>query len=136
MLNQTAEYALRAVVTIAEQPEGRPIGAGKLAANLGIPQNYLSKTLHQLARAGVLESSRGKFGGFQLARPAARIFLLEIVTQFDDIVGRQTCLMGRTACSDQTPCAAHSRWKTVGEKAAGFFRETTVADLARLKRTG
>ncbi len=135
MLNQTAEYALRAVVTIAEQPDGRPIGAGKLAASLGIPQNYLSKTLHQLARAGVLESSRGKFGGFQLARPAARILLLDIVTEFDEIVGQQTCLMGRTLCSDHAPCAAHSRWKTVGEKMAGFFRETTVADLMRLKRT-
>ncbi len=136
MLNQTAEYALRAVVTIAEQPDGRPIGAGKLASILGIPQNYLSKTLHLLARAGVLESSRGKFGGFRLARPAGRIYLLEIVTEFDEILGRQACVMGRAVCSDQTPCAAHARWKTVGEKMAGFFRETTVADLMRPKRTG
>jgi Rrf2 family protein len=136
MLNQTAEYALRAVVSIAEQPDGRPIGAGKLAASLGIPQNYLSKTLHQLARAGVLESSRGKFGGFQLARPAARIFLLDIVTQFDELVGQQSCLMGRTVCSDHSPCAAHSRWKGVGDKMAGFFRETTVADLMKVKRAG
>jgi len=136
MLNQTAEYALRAVVTIAEQPDGRPIGAGKLASTLGIPQNYLSKTLHLLARAGVLESSRGKFGGFRLARPPGRIYLLEIVTEFDEILGRQACVMGRAVCSDQTPCAAHARWKTVGEKMAGFFRETTVADLMRAKRTG
>jgi Rrf2 family protein len=136
MLNQTAEYALRAVVTIAEQPDGRPIGAGKLASNLGIPQNYLSKTLHLLARAGVLDSTRGKFGGFQLARPAAKISLLDIVTQFDEILGRQACLMGRAVCSDHSPCAAHARWKTVGEKMANFFRETTVADLMQVKRPG
>jgi Rrf2 family protein len=136
MLNQTAEYALRAVVTIAEQPDGQPIGAGTLAGNLGIPQNYLSKTLHQLARAGILESSRGKFGGFQLARPPGRISLLDIVTQFDEVAGRQSCLMGRAVCSDHSPCAAHTRWKVVGEKMAGFFKETTVADLMRVKRSG
>ncbi len=123
-------------MTIAEQPDGRPIGAGKLAALLGIPQNYLSKTLYELARAGILESTRGRFGGFQLTRPAGKISLLDIVTQFDDAVGRQTCLMGRAVCSDHSPCPAHWRWKAVAEKEAGFFRETTVADLMRAKRSG
>ncbi|MEO8139631.1 MAG: Rrf2 family transcriptional regulator [Gemmatimonadota bacterium] len=133
MLSHTAQYALRAVVTIAEQPEGRPIGAGRLAATLGIPRNYLSKTLHLLAQSGVLESTRGKYGGFQLGRPAARLSLLDIVTLFDDLADRRTCLLGRAVCSDYNPCAAHSRWKLVGERTAEFFRETTVADLMRQK---
>ena len=67
VLSQTAEYALRAVLTIAEEPGGQPVGAYRLADALGIPQNYLSKTLHQLARAGILDSTRGKLGGFRLA---------------------------------------------------------------------
>jgi len=129
VLSQTAEYALRAVLTIAEEPGGAPVGASRLATVLRIPQNYLSKTLHQLARAGVLESTRGKLGGFQLARPAARIPLLDIVSPFDDVTGRRTCLMGRTVCSDHNACAAHARWKEVAERTAQFFSETTVADL-------
>lgn len=131
MLSQTAEYALRAVLTLAAQPEGRPLGAGRLAAFLDIPKNYLSKTLHQLARAGVLESNRGKLGGFRLARPANQITLLEVVALFDDLTGRRICLLGRPVCSDQTPCAAHRRWKAVTERTATFFRETTVADLMK-----
>lgn len=129
MLSQTAEYALRAVITIAEEPGGAPVGASRLAAALRIPQNYLSKTLHQLARAGVLDSTRGKLGGFQLARPADQIPLLEVVSPFDDLTGRRTCLMGRPVCSDQNSCAAHARWKEVAERTAQFFSETTVADL-------
>ncbi len=134
MLSQTSEYALRAVIMIAEQPRGQPIGAATLASGLGIPQNYLSKTLHQLARSGLLESTRGKLGGFQLGRPAARITLLDIVIQFDDISGRRRCLLGRSVCSDQNPCAAHTRWQAVSEREAQFFRETTVADLARPRK--
>jgi len=131
MLSQTAEYALRAVLMVAREPEGRPIGAGRMAEALGIPQNYLSKTLHQLGRSGVLESTRGKLGGFRLARAADRITLLEVVVPFDDLTGKRYCLMGRQSCSDNAPCAAHSRWKSVAEKIGDFFRETTIADLAR-----
>jgi Rrf2 family protein len=136
VLTQTSEYAMRAVLTIAEEPEGHPVGAARLARVLGIPQNYLSKTLHQLARAGILESTRGKLGGFRLARPAARISLVEVVGLFDDVTGRRTCLMGRASCSDHNACAAHARWKGVSDKIADFFRETTVADLVTERRAG
>jgi len=130
MLSQTAEYALRAVLAVAEAGSEQPVGAARLAAKLGIPQNYLSKTLHQLARAGVLESTRGKAGGFRLARPAGKISLLEVVSPFDDVTGRRTCLMGQPVCSDHNSCAAHERWKEVAERTAEFFKETSVADLA------
>jgi len=130
MLTQTAEYALRAVLEVAAAGADQPVGAARLAARLGIPQNYLSKTLHQLAKAGVLESTRGKAGGFRLARAASKISLLEVVSPFDDVTGRKTCLMGRPVCSDHNACAAHERWKQVAEQTAEFFRETTVADLA------
>lgn len=129
MLSQTAEYALRAVLTIAAEPSGAAVGASRIATVLRIPSNYLSKTLHQLARAKVLESTRGKLGGFRLARPPERIPLIDIVAPFDDVTGRRTCLMGRPVCSDTTACAAHARWKQVAELSAAFFRETTVADL-------
>lgn len=129
MLTQTAEYALRAVVTIAAEPEGQPLGAARLADTLGIPQNYLSKTLHLLARAGVLESTRGKLGGFRLGRPANRIALVDVVELFDDVTGRRACLMGRSTCSDHNACAAHARWKGVSEQVAEFFRDTSIADL-------
>jgi Rrf2 family protein len=131
VLSQTAEYALRAVLAIAADREGQALGAARLAGVLGIPHNYLSKTLHQLARAGVLESNRGKLGGFRLARSADRITLLEVVSPFDDVSGRRVCLLGRPVCSDQNACAAHARWKAVSDRTATFFRETTVADLAK-----
>lgn len=129
MLSQTAEYALRAVLAIAAAPAGAAVGAARLAEDLGVPGNYLSKTLHQLARAGVLESNRGKLGGFRLARRPERITLSQIVEPFDEGMGRRVCLLGRTVCSDHNACPAHARWKAVSEQNAEFFRGTTVADL-------
>jgi Iron-dependent Transcriptional regulator len=57
MLSQTAEYALRAVLYLAADASGQPVRVSEMATELGIPQNYLSKILHLLARGGVLASS-------------------------------------------------------------------------------
>lgn len=129
MLSQTAEYALRAVLYLAERADDRTVRVGEMAQALRIPRNYLSKILHRLARADVLTSTRGKTGGFQLAVPADRLRLSEIVAPFDRIDERRRCLLGRPQCNDRTACAAHSRWKDVADTVATFFRETTVAEL-------
>jgi Rrf2 family protein len=135
MLSQTAEYALRTVLYLGEHSDDGLVRVGTLAQTLHIPRNYLSKTLHQLARAGILDSSRGKLGGFRLARPAEDIALAEVIAPFDGPTSARTCLLGRTVCSDQSPCTAHARWKGVSTQVSTFFRETTVAQLLG-SRTG
>jgi Rrf2 family protein len=129
MLSQTAEYALRAVLYLAERTEGPPVRVGDMARALRIPRNYLSKTLHLLARAGILTSARGKTGGFRLALPPERLRLSAVITLFDRLEERRRCLLGRPQCSDRTACAAHTRWKEVADALAAFFHQTTVADL-------
>jgi Rrf2 family protein len=127
-ISGTSQYAIRAVVYVATAGEEVPVQVGPIADALGVPQNYLSKTLHQLARVGVLRSVRGPRGGFQLAVPADRLTLARVVAPFDE-VGQRHCLLGRAQCGDRYPCAAHARWASVSESLQTFFRETTVADL-------
>ena len=127
-LPQTAEYALRAVYFIAESPGGAPVPVGDIASALQVPRNYLSKTLHQLARAGILQSTRGPLGGFQLAYPPERLVLGAIVRPFLPAEGK-ACVLGRPRCSDLAPCAAHHLWKDAAERMRRFFDDTTVADL-------
>ncbi|OGU07855.1 MAG: hypothetical protein A2W29_07100 [Gemmatimonadetes bacterium RBG_16_66_8] len=129
MLSNTAEYALKAVLYLAERHGGPPVRAGEMADALRIPRNYLAKILHELARSGVLTSARGKLGGFRLARRPREIPLLMVVSRFDRIEARRSCLLGKRECTDRHPCAAHGRWKALGEQTAAFFRDTTVADL-------
>ena len=135
MLSQTAEYALRTALHIAARPAGSgPARVNELAEALHIPQNYLSKTLHVLAREGVLTSTRGKHGGFELSRPAARIRLVDVIGPFDQMGQRRHCLLSRAPCSDDHPCAAHAAWKDTAEQISSFFRDTSLADLAKAPR--
>ena len=127
-LPQTAEYALRAVSYIAEHEHRGPVPVSAVAESLGAPQNYLSKTLHQLGALGVLRSVRGARGGYRLGLPADRLRLGMIVEPFLP-PNEHRCIMGRTRCLEQVPCGAHWRWKAVKETARAFFADLTVADL-------
>lgn len=127
-ISGTSQYAIRAVVYVATHGADAPVRVGPIATALDVPQNYLSKTLHQLARAGVLRSVRGPRGGFQLAGPPARLTLARVVSPFDE-VGERHCLLGRAQCGDRNACAAHGRWVSISDSLQAFFRNTTIADL-------
>jgi Rrf2 family protein len=127
-ISGTTQYALRAVVYVAEHAPEEPVRVDAVAAALRVPRNYLSKTMHALARSGVLRSGRGPRGGFQLARPPEAISLADVAAPFDDL-GSRRCLLGRTTCGWKNPCSVHPRWEEVSTALLTFFRNTTVADL-------
>jgi Rrf2 family protein len=129
MLSGTAEYALRAVVCLARQPNQAPVRASDLAASVSVPRNYMGKILHDLVRAGILKSTRGKRGGFQLALEPGELTLLQIVTLFDEIGEQRRCLLGRPECSESDPCPVHHRWKECADQVQRFFTDTTVGDV-------
>jgi Rrf2 family iron-sulfur cluster assembly transcriptional regulator len=129
-LNSTAQNALRAVLFIAGNEADGPVRVDLIAASLQSPRNYLSKTLHILARSGVLRSSRGPKGGFQLASPAEHMPLARVVGPFAP-AGERRCLVGRATCGDAHPCLVHHRWSRVAKSVEDFFSKTTVADLLK-----
>jgi Rrf2 family iron-sulfur cluster assembly transcriptional regulator len=125
LLPQTAEYALRAVLEIAAYD--RPVRVAEIAATSGIPRNYLGKTLYQLARAGILTSTRGRGGGFRLGVPAEEITLERIVSIFAAPEARR-CLLGNGICGENT-CALHDRWAPIASQLGDLFDTTSIADL-------
>ncbi len=130
MFTATSEYALRALVQLARQPQGESVLGKDLAERGRIPANYLSKILWALRNAGYLEATRGQGGGYRLARAPAQITLIEIVRLFEGITAEPGCLLGEHhECSDKTPCSAHRSWKMVKEAYLDFIRTTTLADI-------
>ena len=135
ILSQTAVYAARAVIHLAQTADRGHQPVDDIAEALGVPRNYLSKILQGLARAGILDSTRGPRGGFVLARPATRVSLADVVAPFDDIATSSGCLLGREACRDDNPCAAHEHWRDLSRRLRAFLSDTTIDELAR-GRTG
>ena len=131
MISLTGEYALRAMIFLTRHRDEWPISGPRIAEEAGIPRKYLSAILADLVRAGLLEGTRGKNGGFRISRPAKRICLAEIVLPFELMNSqRRTCPFGNAICNDQDPCGAHERWKGVKAALDRFLEETTLQDVA------
>ncbi len=84
MVSQTTEYALRAMTHLVAVA-GASCTSREIAAATGVPRSYLSKIMRSLVRASLVRSSRGKHGGFILARDPASISVLEIANAIDPI---------------------------------------------------
>jgi Rrf2 family protein len=132
MLSQTAEYAVRATLYLAGAGRfGTTVPAETISTALGAPANYLSKTLHQLARAGIVRGMRGPTGGFRLAVAPAELTVARIIELFDGPVTKATCLLGDRPCDPAHPCGAHDRWTAMTAASRAPLAETTLADLLR-----
>ena len=125
MISKTAQYALRALVAMASEPE-RNHGAQDLARRIEAPPNYMGKLLKLLADAGVLVSSRGSGGGFRLARAAGDITLMDIVDPIDRVSRWSDCFLGLGGCEPENPCPLHRRWGPIREQYLSLLRTSTL----------
>ena len=137
MLSKSGIHAVRALILLAELPEGTYAGAVSIAERIDAPRNYLGKILQQLSRDGLLVSQKGLGGGFRLARDPSQISLRDVVEPIDQINRWTGCILGRPACSEADPCPIHDQWKAVKEAYLALLDETTIADLVeRQKKVG
>ena len=129
MLSSTSDYALRAILVLAQADHDRPMRADEIARATGSPANYLAKTLNALAKAGLVASARGPLGGFTLLVPADELSVARIIDCFDEVRPSTRCLLGNRPCDGLHPCRAHARWTAVQEARRAALADTTVADL-------
>src|SRR5437588_8845885 len=129
--SRSAEYAIRAFVHLAQVPDGRYAMVKNVAEEEGIPAHFLAKILQQLARKGLLRSSKGPTGGFALKVDASEIRLLDIVEALDGLAPYQQCAVGLSECNDQMPCGVHDNWKNLRSRIMEYLGRHTIADLAQ-----
>lgn len=127
MFSQTAEYALRAIIWLASNPEF-PFTSQQIARSTQVPPDYLSKVMQSLGRAQIVRARRGKNGGFILALPAADLTILDVVNAVDPIRRIRTCPLSLKA-HRQNLCRLHRRLDQALEMIETAFRETSIADL-------
>jgi Rrf2 family protein len=132
----SGKYAIRAITRLASlRSDGATMTAGAIAKAEGnIPPAYLAKILQALARAGLLQSVRGRGGGFRLARPADKIRAIEVLNVVESLARRaQMCILALDHCSDINPCPLHDTWKQFRTSALTYLQTLTVADLAEAR---
>jgi len=127
----SGKYAIRALTFMAAQEDqDDPASAADVAEAENIPPYYLAKVLQDLARADLLNSVRGRGGGFLLKRPATEIKVLEILEAVENIRRLTTeCVLGLDQCSDEVSCPLHDTWKQFREDLLGNLENLTLQNL-------
>lgn len=127
MFSQTVEYALRAIVHLADQ-NPNPRTTQQIAEITKVPQAYLSKVLQALNRAGLIKSQRGIGGGMTLVKTPQEITILEVVNAVDPIQRITTCPLGLSSHGMKL-CPLHRRLDNALAMVEEAFAHTTLAEV-------
>ena len=128
MLSRSAEYAIRALSLLAVRHDDGALQSREIAADLGLPPQFLTKILRRLTSTGLVSSQRGRSGGFRLNRPPDRISLIELVIPFEPQWTGVACLLGQAYCSDQAACPIHDEWVGIRKAMYDLLERTTLAE--------
>lgn len=134
MLSMKAKYGLRALLYLAKQPEQVPILISDLAEKENIPKKFLELILLDLKNHGILQSKKGKGGGYLLRRKPEAIMLGRVIRVLDGPLAPVPCV-SQTAyipcdeCEDEKTCGIRLVMKEVRDAMANILDHTSLADV-------
>lgn len=138
--SKKCEYALQAILLMAASENDCVCPAEEISKKLNIPKEFISKILQSLTESGLIESKKGKAGGFKLAKHSSKIKLIEIVEAVDGLESFNTCVLGFPNCSAENPCPLHDKWgelrvkayEMLSEESLEHFKEITLQKINNL----
>jgi Rrf2 family protein len=109
-ITRQADYAVRAMVYLAQLGPAQRAATGQIAKEKSIPPSFLAKIVSQLSVAGLLQTSRGARGGVSLAKPAEEISLLDVVEAIDGPIMLNDCVGENLSCDYDEDCPLKPVW--------------------------
>jgi Rrf2 family protein len=132
MLTKSTEYAIRALVYVQLQNwnEKHP-GVAEIAREIEAPTAFTAKILHILTSRNILESMKGRGGGFFFTNNQSDVSLYQIIIVLEGDNLFTKCGFGLKNCSDVNPCPLHDRYDSLRTELLGMAHSETVDSLAR-----
>ena len=133
MISNKARYAFRALLAIAEAPAGEAMPSVEIAQRYAIPHKFLEQILLDLRKAGILESRRGKSGGYVMLRPADTVTFGEILRIFEGPLAPLPCLSRQAYrqcedCVDERTCVIRREFGRSYEASRAVLDNRTIGD--------
>lgn len=135
MLNKKTQYAFKALEYLAEHKEEGPVLISEIAKKKNIPLKFLENILLELKNDGILDSKKGKGGGYFLKLAPSKIPLARIIRKIDGPIAMLPCVSlyfyERCSNCDEKNCGLHDIMILVRDANLKILEKKTVADLAR-----
>jgi len=134
VLTKKSKYGLKAVLVLAEEAGRGPVLVSELADRQRLPKKFLEAILLELKRHGLLQSKKGRGGGYFLSRKPADITVGQVIRVLDGPLAlipcvSQTAYMKCEECLDEKTCGVRLAMKEVRDATARILDHTTLAGL-------
>lgn len=137
MLSKKTKYGIKALTYLAKTNNDLPVQISEIAVNENISIKFLERILLELRKAGVLESKKGKGGGYFLAKTPGEIAMTEVIRTLEGPIAMVPCVSLNfykkcDDCVDEKTCAVSKLMIQVRDKTLEVFRDTSLKDLISL----
>ncbi len=127
LITRNTDYALRALCYMSKQKD--IVTVGQLVKRLGVPRPFMRKILQQLNKERILESYKGRGGGFKLKVTPEKIYIIEIMRIFQGQVGLNGCFLKKDVCPNKGKCVLRKKIRSIEEGVLEQLRQITIASL-------
>jgi cysteine desulfurase len=128
-LNTKGRYAVMAMADLASQHDNAAVPLSQIAERQHLPLAYLEQLFVPLRRAGLVDSARGRLGGYRLARAASDIPVSAVLAAVQEETQFTRCADNDPRCSRATPCLTHGLWQGLGDVTSAYFDAVSLADV-------
>jgi Rrf2 family protein len=133
MLSQKAQYAFRALTHLVHRYEKGPVLISEIAEQKNIPLKFLENILLELKKAGILESKKGKGGGYYIRQAPASTSIASVIRVVDGPIAMLPCVSlyfyQKCRNCDEGNCGLHGMMEEVRDATLGVLEKRTLADL-------
>lgn len=130
MVSSKGRYALRVMLDMAEQGDGAWLRLSDIAQRQQLSKKYLESIMAALSRAGLVESSVGKAGGYRLTRPPGEYPVGEILRAAEGDLCAVSCISEEKAgCGSVCDCGTHSFWQGLEAQINTYVDHYTLAQF-------
>lgn len=129
-LNTRGRYAVMAMADLARQGGDAAVPLSQISERQRITVAYLEQLFQQLRRAGLVESARGRSGGYRLGRSARDITVAEVMAAVEEGVRMTRCMgLQGESCMAGERCLTHNLWEALGDEIAAFLARVSLEDV-------
>ncbi len=132
-LTTKGRYAVTAMLDLAIHEDRGPITLSEISGRQEISLSYLEQLFSKLRKRGLVKSSRGPGGGYQLAKGPGDISISEIILSVDEAIDVRKC-HGDGNCQGDHSCLTHDLWSDLSEQIQGFLASISLGNLMKSKR--
>lgn len=127
MFSKTCEYAIRALIFIAQQSkDGKRIGIKDISSGIDSPEYFIAKILQDLSRKGFVQSTKGPNGGFYMDDNNLDQSVADIVREIDGDRLFSGCGLGLKECSEAHPCPIHNDFKHIRQEIKDMLEKSKI----------